>query len=337
MRLTLNELRMASILGIGNALTDILALLPDDSLLKQLKLPKGSMQHVDMETGDKIWKTLKPLGVQLVAGGSAANTMSSAAIFGMETGFIGKVGDDDLGGLFKSDQEQCGIKSILLKGVNSSGRAMVFITAPNAERTFAVYLGAALELVPEDLKPEWFEGWDYFHIEGYLVQNQATIRRAVELAKAAGCKISLDMASYNVVESNLAFLHDIVEKYVDIVFANETEAEAGLAPREALDEIAHHCEIAVVKVGKDGSMVKSGDEYHFIPAWPAATIDATGAGDTYAAGFLYAHSLGMPLKVCGEVGSIIAAKVVEVIGTKIDIPRWKAAKQEIRELICLNQ
>ena len=339
MRLTIKEQKMASILGIGNALTDILAMLPDDSLLSQMKLPKGSMQHVDMETGDKIWKLLKPMGVQLVAGGSAANTVTGTAIFGMESGFIGKVGDDDLGGLFKSDQEQYGIKSILLKGVNSSGRAMVFITAPNAERTFAVYLGAALELVPEDLKPEWFEGYDYFHIEGYLVQNQATIRRAVELAKEAGCIISLDMASYNVVESNLAFLHDIVEKYVDIVFANETEAEAftGLPPREALVEISKMCSIAVVKVGKDGSMVKRGDEYHFIEAWPAATIDATGAGDTYAAGFIYAHSLGMPLKVCGEVGSIIAAKVVEVVGTKIDIPRWRAAKKEIRELICQNQ
>jgi sugar/nucleoside kinase (ribokinase family) len=215
---------------------------------------------------------------------------------------------------------------------------MVFITDPNAERTFAVYLGAALELVPEDLKPEYFEGYDYFHIEGYLVQNQATIRRAVELAKAAGCIISLDMASYNVVESNDAFLHDIVENYVDIVFANETEAKAysKLEPREALDDIAQQCKIAVVKVGKDGSMVKSGDEYHFIEAWPANPVDATGAGDTYAAGFLYAHSLGMPLRVCGEVGSIIAAKVVEVVGTKIDIPRWKAAKKEIRELIAAN-
>ena len=215
---------------------------------------------------------------------------------------------------------------------------MVFITAPNAERTFAVYLGAALELVPEDLDPEWFKGYDYFHIEGYLVQNQATIRRAVELAKAAGCIISIDMASYNVVESNYAFLHDIVENYVDIVFANETEAKAftNLEPREALDEIAKHCAIAVVKVGKDGSMVKSGDEYHFIDAKPANPIDATGAGDTYAAGFLYAHSLGMPLGVCGEIGSVIAAKVVEVVGTKIDIPRWKAAKKEIREIISKN-
>ncbi len=170
------------------------------------------------------------------------------------------------------------------------------------------------------------------------MQNQATIRRAVELAKAAGCIISLDMASYNVVESNLAFLHDLVDNYVDIVFANETEAKAftGLEPREALDEISKSCKTAIVKVGKDGSMVKSGDEYHFIEAWPAKPVDATGAGDTYAAGFLYAHSLGMPLKVCGEVGSIIAAKVVEVVGTKIDIPRWKAAKKEIRELIASN-
>lgn len=329
---------MKSILGMGNALTDILAVLQDDSLLRQFHLPKGSMQHVDRTTGDRIWHDLRQLGVQYVAGGSAANTITGTAIFGMKSGFIGKIGDDELGHLYKSDQEQYGIKSTLLRGVNSSGRAMVFITAPNAERTFAVYLGAALELVPEDLKPEFFEGYDYFHIEGYLVQNQSLIRRAVELAKSAGCIISLDMASYNVVESNEAFLHDIVDHYVDIVFANESEARSftRMSPREALDEISRHCSIAVVKVGKDGSMVKSGDEYHYIEAWPADTIDATGAGDTYAAGFLYAHSLGMPLRVCGEVGSIIASKVVEVIGTKIDIPRWKAAKAEIRELIAAN-
>lgn len=329
---------MKSILGMGNALTDILAVLPDDTFLRQFHLPRGSMQHVDMETGDKIWQTLKPMGVQYVAGGSAANTITGTAIFGMPSGFIGKIGDDELGHLFKSDQSQYGIQSTLFKGVNSSGRAMVFITAPNAERTFAVYLGAALELSPDDLKPEYFQGYDYFHIEGYLVQNQNLIRKAVEMAKEAGCIISLDMASYNVVESNEAFLHDIVEHYVDIVFANETEAKAftRMEPREALNEIARQCDIAVVKVGKDGSMVQQGDEYHYIEAWPAATIDATGAGDTYAAGFLYAHALGMPLKVCGEIGSIIAAKVVEVIGTKIDIPRWKAAKQEIRELIAAN-
>lgn len=327
---------MKSILGIGNALTDILAVLPDDTLLNTYHLPKGSMQHVDMETGDKIWSVLKPLGVKYVAGGSAANTITCTAILGMPSSFIGKIGDDELGLLFKSDQEQYGVRTMLLKSEHSSGRSMVFVSGGNAERTFAVYLGAALDLVPGDLKPEYFTGHDYFHIEGYLVQNQDLIRRAVELAHDAGCIISLDMASYNVVESNLAFLHDIVEKYVDIVFANETESRAFTKiddPRAALDEISRMCSIAVVKVGKDGSWVKSGDEVHFIPAWPAETVDATGAGDTYAAGFLYAHSLGMPLEVCGNIGSIIAAKVVEVIGTKIDIPRWKAAKVEIRKQI----
>ena len=329
---------MKSILGIGNALTDILAVLPDDSLLTKYHLPKGSMLHVDMETGDRIWEALKEIGVKYVPGGSAANTITCTSIFGMPSSFIGKIGNDQLGHLFQSTMEQYGVNTMMLHGTKSSGRCMVFITGANAERTFADYMGATLELGPDDLKPEHFEGFDYFHIEGYLVQNQELISKAARLAKAAGCTISIDMASYNVVESNDAFFHNLVDNYVDIVFANESEARAftKLEPREALDELARHCKIAVVKIGKDGSMLKSGDEYHFIEPWPAATIDATGAGDTYAAGFLYAHSLGMPLRVCGEIGSIIAAKVVEVIGTKIDVPRWKAAKQEIRELIAAN-
>ena len=329
---------MKSILGIGNALTDILAVLPDDSLLRKFHLPLGSMQHVDMETGDRIWEDLKHYGVKYVPGGSAANTITCTAIFGMPSGYVGKIGNDDLGNLFKSSMEQFGVKAQMLYGTKSSGRCMVFITGANAERTFADYMGATLEMGPDDLDPSFFEGYDYFHIEGYLVQNQELISKAARLAKAAGCTISIDMASYNVVESNNTFFHNLVENYVDIVFANETEAKAFTKkePQEAIVELANLCKIAVVKVGKAGSMIKSGNEYHFIEPWPAKPIDATGAGDTYAAGFLYAHSLGLPLKVCGEIGSIIAAKVVEVIGTKIDIPRWRDAKEEIRALIAAN-
>lgn len=324
---------------MGNALIDILAILPDEKLLEKFHLPKGSMQHVDEETGNKIWQTIKSLDAQYVPGGSASNTITGCAIFGMPSGFIGKVGDDELGSLFKSGQENIGIDSNLLKGSKAAGRAMVFITAPNSERTFATYLGSAIELTANDLKPEFFSGYDYFYVEGYLVQNQGLLRRAVELAKEAGSVVALDMASYNVVESNDAFLHDIIENYVDIVFANEAEARifAKKEPREALDELAGLCDIAVVKLGPDGSMVKCGCEYHKIDAWPAATIDATGAGDLYAAGFMYAHAHGMPIKVCGEVGSIISAKVVEVIGPKVDIPRWKSAKQEIRNLMGINE
>jgi sugar/nucleoside kinase (ribokinase family) len=144
----------------------------------------------------------------------------------MPSGFIGKIGNDQLGNLFKSALEQYGVKTKMLYGTKSSGRCMVFITGANAERTFADYMGSALEMGPDDLKPEYFEGYDYFHIEGYLVQNQELISRAAQMAKAAGCKISIDMASYNVVESNDAFFHNLVERYVDIVFANESEARA---------------------------------------------------------------------------------------------------------------
>lgn len=329
---------MKSILGIGNALTDILAVLKDDTLLEKYHLPKGSMQHVDMETGNEIWSALKEVGVKYVPGGSAANTISCTSLFGMPSGYIGKIGEDELGGLFKGTMEKYGVNTTMLYGKKASGRCMVFITGANAERTFADYMGAALEMGPEDLKPEYFQGYDYFHIEGYLVQNQDLISTAVRMAKEAGCKISIDMASYNVVESNFAFLHNLVEKYVDIVFANETEARVFTKkePVAALEELSKYCEIAVVKVGPEGSMVQKGNERYIIKPWPADTIDATGAGDTYAAGFLYAHALGMPLKVCGEIGSIIAAKVVEIVGTKMDQARWDAAMLQIRQLIAKN-
>ena len=143
---------MKSVLGIGNALTDILAILPDDTLLKRYHLPLGSMQHVDMETGDRIWNALKEVGVKYVPGGSAANTITCTSIFGMPSGYIGKIGDDELGQLFKSTMEQYGVKTTMLHSDKSSGRCMVFITGANAERTFADYMGAALEMGPEDLK-----------------------------------------------------------------------------------------------------------------------------------------------------------------------------------------
>lgn len=326
---------MKSLLGIGNALTDILAILPDDEILKKYRLPVGSMQHVDAETGNKIWEDLRDRGIKYVAGGSAANTISAAAIFGMKTGFIGKVGKDDIGSLFKSDQVQDGINSMLLRGKAPSGRSIVMINKNTSERTFATYLGAALELDCDDLNPDNFDGYDILHLEGYLVQNQRLFRRAAEIGKEKGMTISVDLASYNVVESNLTFLNDIVENYVDIVFANENEALAftGKEPLAALYDIASKSRVAVVKLGSEGSLVRSGDTTYRIDPFTTEAIDATGAGDMYAAGFLYAYSEGMPLDVCGRVGSLISSKVVEVIGSKIDIPRWKEAKTRIRQMM----
>jgi sugar/nucleoside kinase (ribokinase family) len=330
-------MQIKRVIGIGNALTDFLVNLRDDQVLTKLNLGKGSMILVDSELQRQIQGETADLPHTLSLGGSAGNTIRCMARLGTEVGYIGKVGKDSTGHFYEQALDNLGINPYVAHGVNRSGRCVSLIS-PDGERTMVTYLGAALELCEADITAEMFEGYDCLYIEGFMVQSHAVIRHAIKLAKQCGLKVAIDLASYNVVLENRAFLLDIVDKYVDIIFANETEAKAftNLEPREALDEIAKHCSIAVVKVGKDGSMVKSGDEYHFIEAWPASPVDATGAGDTYAAGFLYAHSLGMPLRVCGEIGSIIAAKVVEVVGTKIDIPRWKAAKKEIRELISKN-
>ena len=207
---------------------------------------------------------------------------------------------------------------------------MALIT-PDSERTFATYLGAAVELDPSDITEDLFHGYDYFHIEGYLVQNHELIEKAVQLAKQNGLRISLDMASYNIVEQNLNFLTRILKTYIDIVFANEEEARAftGKIPEAAIIEFAGHCEIAIVKTGKNGSLVRKGSEMHGIQPIAANSIDTTGAGDLYAAGFIFGLIKGYPLNKCGDLGSLLAGKTIEVIGPKMDSEKWKQVKRMI--------
>ncbi|MDR3350906.1 MAG: adenosine kinase [Prevotellaceae bacterium] len=318
---------MNSILGMGNALVDILVTLDDEALLKEFRLPRGTMQHVDSAVSAELWETVRSSRVRVVAGGSASNTLTGIAALGLPAAFVGKTGTDELGRLFADDQALHGVTSHLLTSRAPTGRCMVFIT-PDTERTMATFLGAAIELSPEDIQPSMFTGYTYFHIEGYLVQDHALIRRAVELAGEQNLTVSLDLSSYNVVEANKQFLADIIEKQVDIVFANEAEAAAftGCRPAEAVRELGKYCRIAVVKVGSGGSLVRSGDEEYHQPAYPANAIDATGAGDLYAAGFLYAHACGQPLRQCGDLASLAAAKVVEVIGPRIDMETWGRIK-----------
>lgn len=324
---------MAKFLGLGNALVDILVQLPNDAKLFELNLPKGSMQLVDAERMQSILAQTEGLPRTLAAGGSAANTIHGLANLGMSTAFIGKVGDDSFGQAFANDMTQNGITPIMLKGNAESGRALAFIT-PDSERTFAVYLGAAIEMTPNDLNPSLFSGYTHFHIEGYLVQNHSLVRKAVELAKQSGCSISLDLASYNVVEENRDFLREIVENYVDIVFANEEEAKAftGKMPVEALNELGRLADIAVVKLGADGSIIKQGETTYEVGVIEVSSIDTTGAGDLYAAGFLYGLSKGLSLLKCGEIGAILSGHVIEVLGPKMDGTRWSKVKDLVMEV-----
>ena len=315
---------MSKVLGIGNALVDTMVRLEDDNFLKEVSLPKGSMQLVESHDSKNIALKCEEFEKSKSSGGSAANTIHGLARLGVDTGYIGKVGKDELGLFFIEDLEKSKIKPNLLYGESSSGHALAFIS-PDSERTFATYLGAALELSADDLKDEFFEGYDYLHIEGYLLQNHSLLQKALEKAKNKGLKVSLDLASFNVVEDNIDVLKGWVEDYVDILFANEEEAKAftGKDPQDALNELAEKCELAIVKVGKHGSMVKKGNEVHRIKPIEANVVDTTGAGDAYAAGFLYGLVKNYSLDKCGEIASILAGKVIEGTGAKMSEEKWE--------------
>lgn len=328
---------MYKVLGMGNALVDIMTRLDSDSLLHEFKLPKGSMQLVDKFAAEIVSKGTHHLPKQQSSGGSAANTIHGLASLGIETGFIGTIGEDEFGLFFHEDLKRNNIQPQLFKGKFESGRAIALIS-PDSERTFATFLGAAIELSVDHLSPAIFDGFHYFHIEGYLVQNHDLIRKAVELAKLKGLKVSLDLASFNVVEANIDFLKEIIRDYVDIVFANEEEAKAftGMEPEKALQEIAKDCEIAVVKVGKNGSLIMRDNIIYTIGVIKANSIDTTGAGDVYASGFIYGLVKGLPMQKCGEIGAILSGKVIEVIGAKMDSPTWDHIRKMVAEVELSN-
>lgn len=326
---------MKRILGLGNALVDLLIQMDDDSLIEKLGLPKGSMTLIEADKAQHITTLIENMDYQKVSGGSAANAIHGLASLGIPCGYIGKVNQADvLGEFFKKDLHTAGIQTTLLSGRAPSGRAYTFIS-PDGERTFATYLGAAVEMVAEDLTEEAFTGYDLFHIEGYLVYNRELIEQALKLAKKCNLLVSIDMASYNVVEDNLDFLKEVLPKYVDIVFANEEEAKAysGKAPREALDIFAEDCEIAVVKVGKDGSMVKNIDQVYNIPVKELKPVDTTGAGDAYAAGFLYGMNYQLSLDKCGQLGTLLGSKVIQDYGARIADVEWPELLMQAEQIV----
>ena len=312
------------ILGIGSALVDILTQIPEENILQQFNLPKGSMTYVDAATSVKIGESLKQYGSTMAAGGSAANTVSGLAKLGVESGFLSKIGMDEVGSFFEKEMLNTNVKPQLLTSETPSGRVQAIVT-PDGERTFATCLGAAAEMRADDITPELFADWDIFYVEGYLVANPTMLDKAIATAKAAGLKIAIDMASYNVVEESRDYFLQLIENQVDYVLANEQEALAltGMEPLQALDFIASRCEIAVVKVGAKGAYVKRGNEVATIAPVKADVVDTTGAGDMWAAGFLAGLVQGKSLMQCGQMGAIVAANVIEVIGPKMDEARWE--------------
>ena len=272
--------------------------------------------------------TLKDVTVKQVSG-------AAGAFAAINTGTIQNCVIDG-GALTVNGVQKNNIEDNLLTSEQlPSGVASTFISQ-DGERTFGTYLGAAASLKAEDLTLEMFKGYAYLFIEGYLVQDHEMILHAIELAKEAGLQICLDMASYNIVENDLEFFSLLINKYVDIVFANEEEAKAftGEEPEEALRVIAKKCSIAIVKVGANGSYIRKGTEEIKVSAIPVEKVlDTTGAGDYFAAGFLYGLTCGYSLEKCAKIGSILSGNVIQVIGTTISPERWDEIKLNINKVL----
>ena len=323
---------MQKIIGIGNSLVDILAKVNHESLLEDMGLPKGSMQLINSEELAFISKRMRSLEHTKASGGSAANTMKALARMGVEDSFIGKIASDEFGLFFRSELEACGVHTALInKPSGSTGIASTFIT-PDGQRTFATYLGASAGLCAEDITLELMEGYDMLYVEGYLVQNHELIEHTMDLAKRRRMTICIDLASYNIVESDRDFFHSLLARYVDIVFANEEEADAfvGKKTEEAARELGRLCPIAVVKLGGRGSSVYAGGKYYFTPAEQVEHIvDTTGAGDYFAAGFLYAYIHERPFDECIATGGKMAAKIIQVIGTTLTTMEWERTLEQL--------
>ncbi len=237
-----NNIKIPAVIGVGNALVDIISVLENDTILDKFGLPRGSMTLVDAELSKKIHDSVFSEKSEMSTGGSVANTMRTLASLGGNSGYLGKIGNDELGVVFKEAFEKRGIKTHLFFSEKETGRVMGLVS-PDSERTMATYLGAAAELTPGDFTPEIFKYYQYAYMEGYLVFNHGLIKAGVEMAKAAGLKVAIDLASFNVVEANLDFLKDLIMTRIDIVFANEEEAKSftGKEPEGALYEIAEMC------------------------------------------------------------------------------------------------
>jgi sugar/nucleoside kinase (ribokinase family) len=309
---------MKKILGIGNALVDTLVEIHDESIFNKFGLKKGGMEMISAELKNEIHREIHGLKQTVASGGSTSNTIYGLAQLGAPTGFIGKIGEDETGAFFKKDMEKAGVATHLSYSKIDTGIATTFITN-GGDRTFATYLGAAATQTPEDLHERTFSLYDIIHVEGYLIFNKDLILSICKLAKKCGLQISMDMASYNLVEAMHPLVEELLRDYVDIIFANEEEAFSftGKKEREALQVLSQYCPVSVVKLGAEGSLACVHGETTVIPAVKTHCKDSTGAGDIFAAGFLYGLINNYSIADAGALASKLGAKCVETIGARI--------------------
>ena len=321
---------MANIVGIGNALVDVIVKLENEELLKQFALEKGGMEMIDSERKRIIHSTIKDQPQASATGGSTSNTIHGLARLGIDAGYIGKISNDEPGRFFQEEMQRYHVTPHLLYSDTDTGIATTFMT-PDAERTFATYLGAAATITPGELDAEVFKNYDYLYIEGYLIFKHDLILKLCHIAKENHMKVAMDFGSYNIVEEHRDFLKDILKNYVDIIFANQEEAKAftGKDDEEALDILSEYCPIAIVKLGANGSIVKVNGKTTVIPPQKAKCIDTNGAGDIYAAGFMYGLMKGYDTERCGYIATRLSSAIIETVGAKLTDTQWEKLLPEV--------
>jgi sugar/nucleoside kinase (ribokinase family) len=307
------------VIGLGSALMDFLVEVDDNSLL-EFDLKKGEMHLVDQEKTKSVLKKIKEkeLKIEVIPGGSSANTLKGIALLGGHVIFCGTIGKDDHGEIYEQEIENIGVNSKLTKvDQNLTGHAVTFIT-PDSERTFSTHLGAAIHLRPEHVLEEDIKKSQVLHLEGYQLEGNGkeTVMHAAKIAKKYNTLISIDLADPGLIRRNKELLTKFVGEYVDIVFMNEMEAKefTGKEEKEALSEASKLSQITIVKLGASGSLISHQGEVFNFSAESASPVDTTGAGDSYAAGFLYGLTHNWPINKAGKLGSILAARVIEQKG-----------------------
>lgn len=322
------------VVGIGNAIVDVLAP-ADDAFLDGHGLVKGAMTLIDEHRAHALYEAMGP--ATEVSGGSVANSAVGIASLGGRSGYIGKVRNDQLGGIFRHDIRAAGVEFATPAAEDGppTARCLVLVT-PDAQRTLQTYLGACVELGPDDIDADMVAGARVTYLEGYLwdpPKAKEAFLRAADIAHQAGRKVALSLSDPFCVDRHRDSFRDLVHGHVDILFANEEEIVSLYKANgfdAALQQARGQCEIAVLTRSEKGAVIVAGDEVHVIDAAPAPkVVDSTGAGDLFAAGFLYGHTQGNDLATSARIGAVCAAEIIGHIGARPERPLAALLKEKL--------
>ncbi|MEB3173086.1 MAG: adenosine kinase [Cyanobacteriota bacterium] len=309
------------VVGIGNAIVDVLVRTDDDTIDNH-QLTKGTMALIDEQQAETLYASLGP-GLE-TSGGSAANTLAGIAQLGGRAGFIGRVRDDQLGAIFSHDIRAVGARFQTPAATSgpSTARCLILVT-PDAQRTMCTYLGASVQLHPDDLDLEMVAQAKVLYLEGYLWDSdeaKAAFIAAAEVARSNGGEVALSLSDAFCVERHRASFQELVDGHVDILFANEMEITSlykANSFEEAAEQVRGRCKVAALTRSELGSVILNGAGTHQIAPFSLGTlVDTTGAGDLYAAGFLHAYCQGEPIERCGQLASLCAGEVVTQLGPR---------------------